>query len=128
MLIAEHAEYEHSKAQPDIAELAKALDGNRLLAWIAESGSEPLGYAAVTEDFSTWRAEPFLHLDCLFVREPHRGRGVGADLFRQVQRHAKERGVQSLEWQTPLWNDGAIRFYGRMGGLYAMKARFALRS
>lgn len=127
-LTAEHAAYERSQARPDTRDLAAALDGPpaRLLVWIAGQGDHPVGYAAVTEDFSSWRARPFLHLDFLFVRAEHRGCGVGAELFQQAVRYAKERGITPLEWQTPTWNQDAIRFYERMGGKHAVKARFTL--
>jgi GNAT superfamily N-acetyltransferase len=127
-LAAEHAEYERTRAQPDDRSLAAALDGMppRLRVWLAEDGRDPLGYAAVTEDFSTWRAEPFLHLDCLYVREMHRHRGVGSALFRQVERYAHAQGVRTLEWQTPLWNKDALLFYERMGGHSSIKARFSM--
>lgn len=127
-LAAEHADYERSSARPDVHALAAALDAAspRLRVWIAEAGGYLVGYAAVTEDFSTWRAQAFLHLDCLFVRAAHRGCGIGAELFRQVRSHAHERGIAALEWQTPSWNADAIRFYERMGGAHALKARFTL--
>jgi len=127
-LVAEHADYERSSARPDAYALAAALDAvpARLLAWIAGEGGYPVGYAAVTEDFSTWRAQAFLYLDCLFVRATHRGRGVGADLFRHALSHARDSGVATLEWQTPSWNEGAIRFYERLGGAHTLKARFSL--
>lgn len=127
-LVAEHADYERSSARPDVRVLAAALDAAppRLLVWIAEAGGYPVGYAALTEDFSTWRAQAFLHLDCLFVRASHRGRGLGAELFRQVRSHAHECGIAALEWQTPSWNVDAIRFYERMGGTHTLKARFSL--
>ncbi|HEY1773699.1 MAG TPA: GNAT family N-acetyltransferase [Gammaproteobacteria bacterium] len=125
-LVAEHAGYERSEARPEVTRLSQALSAGRLTAWMAEADGEPVGYAAVTEDFSTWRSEPFLHLDCLFVRERYRGRGLGAALFRQAERHARESGVSCLEWQTPSWNADAIRFYERLGARYALKARFIL--
>lgn len=127
-LAAEHADYERSSAQPDVHALAAALDASppRLLAWIAEAGGDTVGYAALTEDFSTWRAQVFLHLDCLFVRAAHRGHGIGAGLFRQVRSHAHERDIAAVEWQTPSWNADAIRFYERMGGPHTLKARFCL--
>lgn len=125
-LVAEHAEYERCEARPDLARLSAALGDGRLTAWIAEAEGEPAGYAAVTEDFSTWRAEPFLNLDCLFVRERYRNRGLGAALFREAERHARGCGITCLEWQTPSWNADAIRFYERLGGNYVLKARFCL--
>lgn len=128
-LATEHADYERSSAHPDARALGAALDAAPvgLWAWLAEEGGYPVAYAAVTEDFSTWRAEAFLHLDCLFVRATHRSRGIGAALFRQVLAHARERGITTLEWQTPSWNAGAIRFYERLGGKHALKARFIQR-
>jgi len=127
-LAAEHADYERSSAHPDARALGAAIDmgAARLWAWLAEEGGYPVAYAAVTEDFSTWRAEAFLHLDCLFVRATHRGRGIGATLFRQALSHARERGIATLEWQTPSWNEDAIRFYERLGGKHSLKARFSL--
>jgi GNAT superfamily N-acetyltransferase len=125
-LVAEHAGYERSEARPEVMRLSQALGAGRLTAWMAEAEGEPAGYAAVTEDFSTWRAEPFLHLDCLYVRERYRGRGLGAALFRQAERHARDRGIACLEWQTPSWNADAIRFYQRLGGSHVLKARFIL--
>lgn len=127
-LAAEHADYERSVARPDVHALAAALDAAppRLRVWIAEADGYPVGYAAATEDFSTWRAEGFLHLDCLFVRAAHRGHGLGAGLFRRVRSHAHECGIAALEWQTPTWNADAIRFYERMGGAHTLKARFTL--
>lgn len=110
-LASEHADYERSSVRPDARLLAAALDAGsqRLWVWLAEAAEHPVGYAAVTEDFSIWRAQVFLHLDCLFVRSAHRGRGI-----------------VTLEWQTPSWNEGAIRFYERLGGKHALKARFSL--
>lgn len=127
-LASEHADYEQSSARPDARMLAAVLDAGspRLWAWLAEEDGYPVGYAAVTEDFSTWQARTFLHLDCLFVRAAHRGRGIGAALFRQALSHARQRGVAILEWQTPSWNEDAIRFYERLGGKHALKARFSL--
>lgn len=127
-LAAEHADYERTRARPDASALAAALGAlpTRLSVWLAEEGGSTVGYAAVTEDFSTWRARSFLYLDCLFVRTAHRGRGIGADLFRHVLVHARERGIATLEWQTPSWNEDAIRFYERMGGAHSLKERFSL--
>lgn len=127
-LAAEHADYEHSSARPDVPALAAALDAAapRLRVWIALAGGSAVGYAAVTEDFSTWRAQAFLHLDCLYVRAAYRGHGLGAELFRQVRSHAHKCGIATLEWQTPSWNADAIRFYERMGGAHTLKARFIL--
>ncbi|WP_324609629.1 hypothetical protein [Streptomyces sp. WM6386] len=66
-----------------------------------------VGYATCSAEVSTWDGSEYLHMDCLFLRHGHRGLG-------QVQ------------WQTPAWNEGAIRFYGRIGATSKDKRRFFL--
>lgn len=40
--------------------------------------------------------------------------------------HARTAGYSSLEWQTPAWNEHAIRFYSRTGAAAQDKRRFTL--
>ena len=35
-------------------------------------------------------------------------------------------GLQEVQWQTPEWNDGAVRFYERRGAVAKAKQRFTL--
>lgn len=85
-----------------------------------------LGYASATVNFSTWTGRPFLHLDCLFVRDNCRSLGVGVRLLGAVRTHAAEREFGEIQWQTPDWNEDAIRFYRREGASFLPKARFFL--
>jgi GNAT superfamily N-acetyltransferase len=39
---------------------------------------------------------------------------------------AREDGCFELQWQTPSWNEGAIRFYQRLGARSTSKERFTL--
>ena len=93
---------------------------------VAESLGVLLGYAAVTFDWSLWRARRYGHLDCLFVAEDARRNGVGAKLLDQVARLATAEGADRLEWQTPAWNEDAVRFYIRHGAESADKKRLVL--
>jgi GNAT superfamily N-acetyltransferase len=68
-----------------------------------------------------------MHLDCLFVREPARGRGVGAALLHAVFAIATAQEIAELQWQTPDWNEPAIRFYRRLGAQGKAKLRFTLQ-
>jgi GNAT superfamily N-acetyltransferase len=127
----EHARYERAAYDPTgkAGLLEKALSGRnpRLLAWIAEAKGTAIGYAAATPDFSTWSANHFLHMDCLFVREGHRGRGVGAAMMDVLVDFARQTGYSQLQWQTPDWNTDAERFYLRRGAAVLGKLRFTLQ-
>ncbi|GAA0623231.1 GNAT family N-acetyltransferase [Streptomyces crystallinus] len=131
-LAAEHAAYEKAAPPaPDLAErLAAVLFGQerpRARCFVAEiPGGEVVGYATCAPEFSTWQAREFLHLDCLFLRDGHRGLGLGALLVDAVTAEARELGMAHVQWQTPVWNEGARRFYERMGARSSEKLRFVL--
>ncbi|MFD6946215.1 GNAT family N-acetyltransferase, partial [Streptomyces roseolus] len=80
-LCAAHALFERSGPLPDdlAIRLGPALfdEPARLWCLVAESDGRLVGYATYTRDFSTWSASEYVHLDCLFVGEPHRGAGWG---------------------------------------------------
>ena len=126
----EHAEYE---ANPDAATatedgLRRALfaPSPRLHAWIAHSGSRAVGFATASLEFSTWSAGEYVHMDCLFVREGFRGRGIGPALMARVLEFARHEACREVQWQTPAWNHDAIHFYGRQGAAGRAKLRFTL--
>lgn len=127
-LVREHAVFERHMASCTVETLRAALSGKqpRLIAWIAEQASDPIGYATATVDFSTWSGQPYLHLDCLFVGPDHRGAEIGAELLRTVRSYAAVQGITELQWQTPDWNEDAQRFYVRQGASSARKHRFRL--
>lgn len=79
-LVRAHAIFEGSDATCTATDLQTALSGPtpRLIAWIADSDGDPIGYAACTVDFSTWSGQAYLHLDCLFVGAKHRSTGIGS--------------------------------------------------
>jgi GNAT superfamily N-acetyltransferase len=129
-LCAEHADYECAdrpiRAQRDA--LMRALSGAppRLFAWVAECDGSVEGYASASFEFSTWDCGEYLHLDCVFLREKVRRRGLGKALIEAVRAFASEQGCAQLQWQTPHWNVGAARFYRRIGGRSSQKLRFLL--
>lgn len=129
-LCAAHAAYEQCAfaAEGHTERLQAALAQGRVQAWWLEpaGGGEALGYASVTLDWATLQAQPFAHLDCLYLVEAVRGHGAGRLLVDAVVRFARAQGCSSLQWQTPHWNAGAIRFYQRLGAGAQTKARFTL--
>ncbi|MEU4117104.1 GNAT family N-acetyltransferase [Kitasatospora sp. NPDC028055] len=129
-LCAEHAAYE--RAEPVPADLAARLEPAlftaqpRACCLVVDHGGELTGYASYSREFSTWQAAEYVHLDCLFVAEAHRGEGWGRALLDAVREAAAELGAAQLQWQTPDWNTDAIRFYHRAGAVGRPKVRFSL--
>ncbi|GHO81602.1 GCN5 family N-acetyltransferase [Ktedonobacter sp. SOSP1-85] len=129
-LCAEHAAYEGARYNPQGKgeQLSSALFSTppRLYAWVIEQDGKLLGYATATQEFSTWDAASFLHMDCLYLRENTRGRGLGPLLVKEIAHLALKLGCVNVQWQTPIWNERAISFYQRLGAEGRPKMRFSL--
>ncbi|KJY39049.1 MULTISPECIES: GNAT family N-acetyltransferase [unclassified Streptomyces] len=130
-LVHEHVAYEKSAPRP--ADLADRLgpqlfaEGARLWVLLAEAPDGSVaGYAACSAEFAFWDARHYLHMDCLYLAEEARGHGLGAALMDGVAGLARELGLDQVQWQTPDWNEGAIRFYDRLGATGAPKRRYTL--
>ena len=126
----EHASYERATFDPlnKEAQLADALFSStpKLAAWVAEADGALVGYATGMIEFSTWAGAIYVHMDCLFVRDGLRGLGVGAKLLECVTLFARNSGALEIQWQTPVWNLDAARFYERAGASSSQKLRFTL--
>jgi len=119
----------HHRIRPDIfrsgalkydaAALEELLrDENRPI-FIAEEEDQVLGYCfCVLKDYrgsgvQTDRVE--IYIDDLCVEETCRGQGVASALYRYVQRFAKELGCSHISLNVWCGNDGAQKFYEKMG-------------
>jgi ribosomal protein S18 acetylase RimI-like enzyme len=104
---------------PDDAEgrrlLAWIFDSKRLEALVAEDDGRIVGIALFYEGLGTFRAKPFLYLEDLVIAGQARSRGVGEALMSALAREVVSRGALRLEWTVLDWNEGAIRFYERLG-------------
>lgn len=127
-LIHDHAAYERAEASLTLSMLdtVMRMDEPPVQIFVAVDGGSLDGFAAVTLDYSLWRAHRWAHLDCLFVRQAVRGQSIGRKLLAAACNCAREWGADRLEWQTPVWNTRAIEFYRRMGASDAVKQRFGI--
>jgi GNAT superfamily N-acetyltransferase len=82
---------------------------------LAEVDGQPVGFALWFTTFSTFRGQPGLYLEDLFVKPAYRGRGIGKGLLAFLARLAVERGCGRLEWSVLNWNEPAIGFYRSVG-------------
>ena len=115
------AEYERLTQYVTLEEgrLREHLFGPRPYAEVllAEEAGEVVGYALFFPNYSTFRAEPTLYLEDLFVRPEHRGKGHGKALLRALARLAVERGCPRLDWAVLHWNEPALAFYRALGAV-----------
>jgi GNAT superfamily N-acetyltransferase len=82
---------------------------------LAEENGEPAGFALFFFNYSTWRGQPGVYLEDLFVLPELRGKGIGKALLRQVAAAAVARGCRRMQWEVLDWNTPAIDFYRAMG-------------
>ncbi|MDQ2778556.1 MAG: GNAT family N-acetyltransferase [Pseudomonadota bacterium] len=73
------------------------------------------GFALYFHNFSTFRGQPGLYLEDLYVRPAARGCGLGRAVLSHLGALAVERGCGRFEWSVLDWNEGAICFYEKMG-------------
>ena len=129
-LCSRHAAYEKAVYNAEGKEilLRNALLSAKpnLYCWIVMVGDEVAGYVTYTFDFSTWDAGHFLHLDCLYLEKKFRGFGIGSAIITKLKDVARKKNCINLQWQTPVFNESAIRFYVRSGGIGTDKKRFVL--
>jgi GNAT superfamily N-acetyltransferase len=82
---------------------------------VAELAGEAVGFALFFTTFTTFRGQPGIYLEDVFVTPEHRGRGIGKSLLATVARRAVERNRGRLEWSVLDWNSPAIAFYRAVG-------------
>jgi GNAT superfamily N-acetyltransferase len=76
---------------------------------------KPVAYAVLFEAYSTFRADPTLYLEDLFVLPEYRKRGIGSAFLRQCVQMAYERGCGRMEWTCLDWNTKAQAVYEALG-------------
>lgn len=125
-----HAEYEHANYDSTNKEelLEKFLFGQNsaLQCLVVAQQDNIVGYATFTKQFSTWDANFYMYLDCLFLTEETRGKGLGKRLMEKIKVYSKTENCNTIQWQTPDFNTKAIAFYNKIGGISKNKERFTL--
>lgn len=85
-----------------------------------------IGYATFIKQFSTFDTDFYIYLDCLFLKNKNRGKGIGLLLMEKIKEYAKAENCTIIQWQTPSFNKKAIDFYRKIGGISKSKERFCL--
>ncbi|WP_018628346.1 GNAT family N-acetyltransferase [Niabella aurantiaca] len=79
-------------------------------AFVAETETGIVAFALYYIRFSTWKGQA-MYLEDILVTEQMRGHKIGARLFDQLFKEAKEKGFKRICWQVLDWNEPAINFY-----------------
>ena len=80
-------------------------------AWIILNGNESAGYAVLTVRFSMEHGGLDAFIDDLFVRLPHRRRGMGHMALRALFGECKQRGVLAVHVEVGRDNHAANALY-----------------
>jgi len=82
---------------------------------IAEWDNAPAGFAFFFYNYSTWRGQPGLYLEDLFVMPEMRGKGIGKALLKHLAEIALRENCYGIRWMVLEWNDPALKFYESLG-------------
>jgi GNAT superfamily N-acetyltransferase len=82
---------------------------------VAEERGRLLGACLGLMTFSTWRGARGLYVVDLFVLPEARGRNIGQQLLRFSASRFAARGAQFIKLEVDEENQGAARFYSRLG-------------
>jgi ribosomal protein S18 acetylase RimI-like enzyme len=105
---------------------AQMLADRRVVVLIAEDETGQLGYVSAVHQLNLWMGRDILNLDDLYVRAGARNRGVGEQLMSALARHASTEQLL-IRWEMRADNDGAQRFYRRLGATLRTKVIAAWR-
>lgn len=75
----------------------------------------PVGLVNAVEGFSTFACRPLVNVHDVVVLGSHRGRGIAAQLFAEVEAIARERGACKLTLEVLSGNQAARGLYEKLG-------------
>ena len=100
--------------------------------WLVGEGEEAVGYAVVTLGYSLEFSGRDAILDELFVREAHRGKGIGTAALAFVESACRDMGAGALHLVVERENRRAQAVYDKAGFIkqdrFLMTKRIALAS
>jgi GNAT superfamily N-acetyltransferase len=126
-LVKAHANFEKASALSDnnLNRLSNYIFNTDVVkCLVAELNNEIVGYATFIKQFSTWDANYYIYLDCLYLNEKTRGKGIGTQVMDNIKAYAKSINCSVIQWQTPNFNKKAIEFYKKIGAESKTKERF----
>ena len=84
---------------------------------IAEEDNISIGYLIFFQSYSASLGKRGIYIEDVYIKEPYRKKGYGTLFFKEVAKIAKARKCGRLDWSVFNWNEKAIRFYQKIGGI-----------
>lgn len=94
--------------------------------WLAYAGETAVGACVVCRAISTSRGSVVAKLDDVTVHPDWQGKGVGGAMLAQLRDHLRDEGVTRIDCGCHRDNEGAWRFYQRLGFVPLNEERLAL--
>jgi ribosomal protein S18 acetylase RimI-like enzyme len=82
---------------------------------LAFDDDTPVGLVNAIEGFSTFACQPLVNVHDVVVLPGHRGRGIAAQMFAEIEAIARERGACKLTLEVLEGNAAARALYQRLG-------------
>lgn len=82
---------------------------------LAFDGDAAVGLVNAIEGFSTFACRPLVNIHDIVVRQSHRGRGIAARLFAEIEAIARERSACKLTLEVLSENRAARGLYAKLG-------------
>lgn len=93
------------------------LQQDNVFAFVAEEDDELVGYLL----FEIRSAPPIFTrardcaLDQLYVKPPHRGKGIGKELIDRARRIGDEKGAENIVFTIDADNDAGLEYFDNLG-------------
>lgn len=100
---------------PKLTPESLIANGDLIDVTIAEEDGALLGACLALLTYSTWRNARGLYVVDLFIDAGGRNRGLGVRLLREAARRGWEKGARFIKLEVYHTNEGAARFYERLG-------------
>lgn len=99
------------------AKLQKSLFGVIPFSYVVfvELNGKEIAFALYAFRYSSFKGQPSIWLDDLYVDEDIRSQGVGEFLMKYLARIATENDCSHLGWNADIRNIRGIKFYNRLG-------------
>lgn len=85
--------------------------------FVIEQENEFVGFATLYFTFSTTKVKKIAILNDLFVKEGHRGKGLGEELFEFALDYSRNNNYAVMNWKTAADNETAQALYNKKGGV-----------
>lgn len=109
----EHLPFDDSTVH---ALLAKLLNNESLgRVWLIQDGIEAIGYIVLTFGYSLEFLGRDAFIDELYIRESHRGKGIGTKAIQFVEGVCPSLGIQALHLEVDQENTRAQSLYRKVG-------------